>query len=324
MTGFDFQARLDPELRALVEARPPVDLSGDIPTLRAIAADLGRPLLEAMPEVPGVSSRDIEVDGYGPEDPPVGVRLYRPEGDASGAAMCFIHGGGMVFGSVAEMDYVCRRIVSGTGAVIASVEYRLAPEHPFPAPLHDCYAALRGLHDMAPGLGVDQSRIAVGGPSAGGGLAAGTAIMARDLGEVALCWQWLLYPMIDDRMVTPSSHEITEATVWNRAANGHGWAAYLGDLAGGDAVPIRAAPARASTEQLRGLPPTYIDVGDLDLFRDECIAYAATLLAAGVPTELHVIPGAFHGSEAGAPGADTSRRIAGYRNAALARFLGPR
>jgi acetyl esterase/lipase len=189
------------------------------------------------------------------------------------------------------------------------------------AALHDCYAALAWLHGHAGDLGVDPARIAVGGLSAGGGLAAAVALLARDRGEVPLCFQWLVYPMLDDRGATPSSHEITDPDVWNRDANDRAWQAYLGDLAGAGDVPVLAAPARASVEELRGLPPAYVDVGELDLFRDEDIAYAQRLLQAGVPTELHVTPGAFHASEMYGPDADSSRRIERARIEALRRFL---
>ncbi|HVT76782.1 MAG TPA: alpha/beta hydrolase fold domain-containing protein, partial [Acidimicrobiales bacterium] len=157
------------------------------------------------------------------------------------------------------------------------------------------------------------------GASAGGGLAAGTCLLARDRGEVAVAGQVLFYPMIDDRDATPSNQEITYSKVWHRDANRFGWSAYLGDRYGTDDVPIYAAPARATVDQLRGLPPTFIDVGELDAFRDEDIEYAQKLLQAGVATELLVTPGAFHASESYHPGAGSSRRINRFRNEALAR-----
>ncbi|RPI09735.1 MAG: alpha/beta hydrolase, partial [Actinobacteria bacterium] len=195
------------------------------------------------------------------------------------------------------------------------------PEHQFPAHIDDCYAGLQWLAAQVDDLSVDPRRIAIGGASAGGGLAAGTALLARDRGDVSLCFQYLAYPMIDDRDETCSTREITFPKVWNRVSNQLGWGAYLGDRAGGNDVPIYAAPARAEVDDLRGLPPAYIDVGELDPFRDEDIAYATRLLAAGVPCELHVTPGAFHGSEMSVPNAATSRRIRGYRRDVLTRVL---
>jgi acetyl esterase/lipase len=168
-------------------------------------------------------------------------------------------------------------------------------------------------------LGVDAERIAIYGGSAGGGLAAATALLARDQGEPVLAFQMLLYPMLDDRCQTPSSNEITDIGVWDRSANIEAWRHVLGDQQGSKDVSPYAAPAREL--DLRGLPPTYIDVGALDLFRDEAIEYAARLMQNGVPTELHVYPGAVHSSEVFAPEADVSRRVVSYRSAALRRAL---
>lgn len=319
-----FLERADPEIVPILDAIPPLDLSGDIPTAREAAARARQELIAAAPDVPGVVTRDVMVAGRGP-DPDVMVRVYEPEsGEHSGAALLYVHGGGMVLMRVSDTDFHCKSIVDRIGCLVVSVDYRLAPESPYPAAVHDCYAVLGWLHASAAELGVDAGRVAIGGLSAGGGLAAGTALLARDRGELPLCFQWLVYPMIDDRNETPSSHEITEPSVWNRASNLRAWDAYLGGdhAPGGDDVPIYAAPARATVEQLAGLPPAYVDVGELDLFRDEDLAYAGRLLQAGVTTELHVTPGAFHASEMYNPTAGSSRRIARQRDEALARALG--
>ena len=317
-----FRERADQDIVPILDLVPPVDLTGDIPEARRRIAAARKELLAGLPDIPGVATRDVHVPGLD-GDPEVLVRIYEPEqGGHSGGALSYIHGGGMVLMSVDDTDFHCKRIVRDVGCLVTSVEYRLAPEHPYPAALHDCYAALAWLHDHADDLGVDRGRIAVGGLSAGGGLAAGVALLARDRGEIPLCFQWLVYPMLDDRNETPSSHEITDPNVWNRASNLRGWEAYLGDLAGADDVPLPAAPARASVDDLRGLPPAYVDVGELDAFRDEDIAYAQRLLQAVVPTELHVTPGAFHASEIYGPDADSSRRIERARTEALRRFLG--
>jgi acetyl esterase/lipase len=319
--AMSFRERADQAILPVLDLVPPIDLTGDIPAARRVIDAARRELIAALPDIPEVRTRDVHVPGAA-GDPDVLVRIYEPvEGGHSGAALAYIHGGGMVLMSVDDTDFHCKRIVRDVGCLVVSVEYRLAPEHPYPAALHDCYAALAWLHDHAGDLGVDRGRIGVGGLSAGGGLAAGVALLARDRGEVPLCFQWLVYPMLDDRNETPSSHEITDPNVWNRASNEAAWAAYLGARAGG-AVPLHAAPARAGVDDLRGLPPAYVDVGELDLFRDEDIAYAQRLLQAGVPTELHVTPGAFHASEMYGPDADTSRRIERARTEALRRALG--
>ncbi|MFD8555980.1 alpha/beta hydrolase [Streptosporangium canum] len=168
-------------------------------------------------------------------------------------------------------------------------------------------------------LGVDPDRLAVAGISAGGGLAAATVLLARDRGGPSLAFQMLICPMLDDRNTTPSSHEFAEAVVWNRAANLFGWAALLGDDAGTDGVSPYAAPARAT--DLSGLPPAYIDVGELEVFRDECVDYAQRLVRAGVSTEFHLYPGAFHGFDMVLPDTEISRRAAAERVVALRRAL---
>jgi acetyl esterase/lipase len=197
------------------------------------------------------------------------------------------------------------------------VDYRIAPEHPHPTPVEDCDAALRWLAANAAALGVDPARIGVMGDSAGGGLAAGVCLLARDRGDPPVAQQLLIYPMLDDRIHTPDTRLLPFLT-WTYDDNVTGWAALLGDNAGADAVPPYAAPARATG--LTGLPATYIDVGDLDIFRDEDIAYARRLSDAGVPTELHLHPGCPHAFEILARGADVSRRAIGDRIRRLRTF----
>jgi acetyl esterase/lipase len=221
-------------------------------------------------------------------------------------------------GTVAADDGVCEHLVAAVDAVVVSVEYRLAPEHPFPAGPDDAYAVLRWLAASAEELGVDASRIAVAGRSSGGGTAAGAVLMARDRGEVEVAFQMPLYACLDDRLVTPSSHEIQDPRSWNRTLMDNAWDAYLGPMRGADVSPY-AAPARA--EDLSGLPPAYVQVGELDVLRDENVAYAQRLLQAGVPTELHVYPGAFHGFDVLVPDAEISRRAIEERDAALRRAL---
>lgn len=319
----DISARVDAELRAALEAVPPVayDPADPASVVRLLRerSEKQRARMPAVALPASVATRDHLVPGPAGA-PDVMVRTYRPAGLRTGApALYWIHGGGMVLGDVAMNDLYCAGIAEELGALVASVEYRLAPEHPFPAPLEDCYAGLRWLASAASELGIDAEWIAIGGGSAGGGLAAGLALLVRDRAEVAVCFQLLVYPMIDDRGVTPSSHAIRDTRVWNHVSNLAGWHAYLAGRAGADDVSPYAAPARAI--ELAGLPPAYINVGTLDLFVDEDIAYAQALSRAGVPVELHVYPGAFHGSTNLAPSAAISKRWRADEFAALHRAL---
>jgi acetyl esterase/lipase len=270
--------------------------------------------LEVPPD-PRVTSEDRTVPGPDGE-PDVGVRIYRPV-DATGPlpAIYFIHGGGMVLGDVAGEDATASLLSAEVGAVVVSVEYRLAPEHPHPAPVEDCYAGLVWTAKHAAELGVAAGRLAVYGGSAGGGLALGTALLARDRGGPALSFMMPIYPMVDERNETPSSQEVTDIGIWDRSANIEAWGWYLG----GKEPDQYAAPRLA--EDVAGLPPAYLDVGTVDLFRDEDIAFAQRLMQAGVPTELHVNPGSYHASEVFAPDAALSKRIWAPRVEALRRAL---
>ncbi|MEY2470460.1 MAG: hypothetical protein QOF21_3158 [Actinomycetota bacterium] len=311
----DFLDRIDQEIRPILESPLVPELNFDVGIERVRAAIAKQRASLVEPEIPEVKTRDVHAPGYVEGDPAVTLRIYEPETRSVDPVLFWIHGGGMVVGAYDESDYLCKIWAKKFGCVVTSVEYRLAPEHPYPAPLHDCYAALRWVHgEMA-------APIVVAGASAGGGLAAGTVLLARDAAEVPVRAQILFYPMIDDRDDTQSCVEMTYEKVWNRKANRYGWASYLGELSGTDDVPIYAAPARATVDQLRGLPPAFIDVGELDAFRDEDIAYAQKLMQAGVACELLVTPGAFHGSEQYNLKAPTSQRINAARFAAIGRAL---
>jgi acetyl esterase/lipase len=226
------------------------------------------------------------------DDPRVVVRVHRPRG-VDGPLPCVysIHGGGYVLGSYDMDDAKFDRWCPAFPCVGVSVEYRLAPEAPYPGPLDDCYAGLQWIHDHAAELGIAPDRIGIAGVSAGGGLAAALALLVRDRGELTVAFQLLECPMLDDRQTTSSSR-LDGLPIWSRESNEFGWRAYLGDLYGGD-VPAYAAPARAT--DLTGLPPALVIVGGADGFRDEDIDYALRLNQSGVPTELHVLPGAPHG-----------------------------
>jgi acetyl esterase/lipase len=216
----------------------------------------------------------------------VTVRVFRPPVASTPApALLWIHSGGYVMGTAAQDDKVCARFARELGATVAAVDYRLAPENPYPAALDDCYAALRWMAELP---SVDPARVAIGGASAGGGLAAALALVARDRAEIPIAAQLLVYPMLDDRTVERPEAEHPKMRLWGPSSNKFGWASYLGD-----ADPDVAVPARR--QDLAGLAPAWIGVGEFDLFYDEDLAYAERLRAAGVPCEVEVIPGAFHG-----------------------------
>lgn len=229
--------------------------------------------------------------------PDVPLRLYRPRTAAGDVpALLWIHGGGMISGTALQDEQTSIAFARTLGMVVASVDYRLAPAQPAPAALDDCYAALAWLFANASERGIDRARIAIGGASAGGGLAAGVTLMAHDRGQFAPAFQLLVYPMIDDRTVVRTDHHLPQARVWTKRSNRYAWTSYLGEAPGGDGVSEYAAPARR--DDLAGLPPAWIGVGTFDLFHDEDIRYAERLRAAGVPCELTVIDGAFHGFDA--------------------------
>ena len=248
------------------------------------------------------------------------LRVHTPT-DSEGPHPCvyWIHGGGMVIGSAEEEDLTAERIVEELDCVVVAPEYRLAPEHPYPAPVDGCYTGLAWVAEHARQLDIDDSRIAIAGQSAGGGLAAGVAFRARDEGTPELCFQMLIYPMIDDRNETTSSHQITDIGIWDREMNIEAWDAYLGDRSGADDIPVYAAPARA--EDLSGLPPTFLDIGTHDAFRDETAAYSERLTASGVPTEYHLWPGGFHAYDTFAPGSQIAHSTWATRFAALRQAL---
>ncbi|MET8333524.1 alpha/beta hydrolase [Streptosporangium canum] len=315
---------IDPELAAALAKAPlqATDMEGiraeDLPGIR-LQIDAAGAAMAALEPDGRVTIEDRSVPG--PDGAPdVRVRIYRPTGQRGTApGLYWIHGGGMILGTVEMEDPRLVEYAAQLGCVIVSVGYRLAPEHPHPAPVEDCYAGLVWTAKNAAELGIDPDRLAVAGISAGGGLAAATVLLARDRGGPSLAFQMLICPMLDDRNTTPSSHEFAEAVVWNRAANLFGWAALLGDDAGTDGVSPYAAPARAT--DLSGLPPAYIDVGELEVFRDECVDYAQRLVRAGVSTEFHLYPGAFHGFDMMLPDTEISRRAAAERVVALRRAL---
>ena len=320
--NLDLTERLDPEIKGpikeMLRRMPPTSFD-DLPTARAAAKQMAAALKEQLPDITGVLTEDRTIPG--PENSPdVTVRIYRPE-QSTGAfpTLLWIHGGGYMMGDIDQEDFSAKKLTLAGNCVVVSVEYRLAPEHPYPAPLEDCYAALKWMASHASELSIDVKRIAIGGASAGGGLAAGLAILARDRAEIDIIFQLLVYPMINDYNVFPARDAARDALFWTRESNLAGWRSYLGCEPGGDGITCYAAAYRA--ENLEGLAPAYITVGSIDLFAEEDTDYARRLIAAGVPTELHVYPGGCHAFDMLVPTADISQRFTNDIHRALKRAL---
>jgi acetyl esterase/lipase len=279
--------RVNPQLREAARRAPRINVgSGAFRKLARFATHhVVRPA-----HVPGVQISSIR-DGN------LRLRLYTPR-NPSGAALLWVHGGGMVIGAPRQDDLLCGETAAQLGITIASVDYRLAPEHPYPIPQQDCLAGWDWLLDNASRLNIEPARMAVGGGSAGGGIAASVVNRLHDdAGGVQPIAQWLLYPMLDDRTAANHDLDSLDHYVWNNTSNRIGWSALLRGTAtpGDDNVPADAAPARRT--DMSGLPPTWIGVGDIDLFHDEDADYAHRLHQAGVPVQLDIVPGGTHGLE---------------------------
>lgn len=309
----------DKELEAVLDAFGP-----EVP--RTITLEM-IPALRKRPNFPGFATLVAEtgadeevriVPGHNGDD--IAVSVFRRPGAATPSpAIYYIHGGGMVAGDRLRGLHSYLPFIASHSVKIVTVEYRLAPEFSDPYPVEDSYAGLMWTVEHAAELGIDPSRILVVGTSAGGGLAAGVGLLARDRKGPTLCGQLLAGPMLDDRCLTPSSHQFQGIGVWDRASNMTAWKALLGDRQGTDNVSIYAAPGRA--EDLSGLPPTYLEVGSVEVFRDEVTSYASKLWEAGGNAELHVWAGAFHGFDLFAPHAQVARTATETRNRWLGRIL---
>ncbi len=313
---------LDPELAMIFDQLPVSTVSlATLAVTRQQIAQQTALINAAAPAFPHLQVSQHHVQGPAGA-PDVRLLLYRPlAATAPLAALLWIHGGGYVAGSPDWDDQYIKGLATELGCCIASVDYRLAPETPFPGPVEDCYAALQWLHGEATKLGVDAARIGIAGLSAGGGLCAALGLLARDRGKIKLCFQAPLQPMLDDRAATAAyEHPFAGEFIWKKAHNEFGWSAMLGHEPGLDGVSPYAAAARA--DDLSGLPPTYIAVGAIDLFVEEDIDYARRLMRAGVSTELHVYPGACHGFNLLAPEAQVSKAYRRDLIAALRRGLG--
>ncbi|ONI77582.1 alpha/beta hydrolase [Kribbella sp. ALI-6-A] len=300
---------LDPEVaramapmgEAMAGTTPPA--VGDVDGRRA----LWEPILDAAGKAQPIPD-DVTTHDYvatTDDGAQLTMRWYTKSGSTPGSAVLFFHGGGYLFGHIEHFDGPVSRYVSASGVPMLSVEYRRAPEHPHPAPVEDAYTALTWLDAHASELGVDRERIGVMGDSAGGGLAAALSLLSRERGGPHIARQILLMPMLDDRNTNPDPH-VAPLAIWSYDDSRTAWPALLGDAAGGPGVPVTAAPARL--EDATGLPPAYLEIGQIDAFRDETAAYAITLSRAGVPVEFHLHPGVPHEFDSIAFEADVSRR----------------
>ena len=312
--------RVDPGLVKALELIPATVLNMEsLNETREINANTVQAIRSLLPEIENVRQFDQNIPG--PQgSPDVRIRIYKPTDQSENLpGLLWIHGGGYVMGGIDGDDYPCKLRVKKVGCIVVSVDYRLAPENPYPAPLEDCYAALKWMTDHADELGLDKTRIAIGGGSAGGGLTAALALLVRDRAELDIVFQMLIYPMIDDCNIAPADEHHPDTLIWSREKNLFGWTSYLGRQPGGSDVSPYAAAFRE--KNLAGLPPALIVVGDLDLFINENIEYAKRLIHCRVPTELHVYTGAYHGFNGFAPGAAISRECNGACHNALKKAL---
>lgn len=303
---------MDPELDAFLPFIPKADLTDPVAARKRLAElAAAAPSEVTAAAAPGTEGMEVE-DRTVPADPDVPVRIYRPS--RAHGAIVWLRGGGWIVGDLDTEHPTAARLAGASGAMVISVDYRQAPEHRFPAALDDAYAVLEWAAENASGLGIAPDRIAVGGHSAGAGLAAGAALRARDEQGPSIRFQLLNQPALDDRQETWSQRNFTDTPWQDRDSLTTVWRHYLGDAP----APPYAAPARAG--DLSGLPPAYVSAAEFDPLRDEDIGYALRLLQAGVTVELHQCPGTFHGSHA-ILSADVSQRQIAELGAVLRRAL---
>jgi acetyl esterase/lipase len=315
----------DPELAAALELIK--DMISPGLTLDEIAEVRQGPGIQMLAGLDLTMGGTFEVEDRrvpGPEgEPDISLLICRPAAPETAGprpVIYHVHGGGMVIGNNRVGVDVPLAWAQALDAIVVSVEYRLAPEHPHPAPVEDVYAGLLWTADHAAELGADPERIVVAGASAGGGLCAALALLTRDRKGPQPIGQMLMCPMLDDRNDSPSTYQMAGLGVWDRTANETGWTALLGPRRGGPDVPAYAAPARA--EDLTGLPPAFLDVDSAETFRDEVVAYASRIWQAGGVAELHVWPGGFHGFDGFAPQAAVSQAARAAHLRWLRRLLG--
>ncbi|WP_260979659.1 MULTISPECIES: alpha/beta hydrolase [Microbacterium] len=313
-----FDPELAPMLEVISQMLPSTLTAEMLPAMRAGSLP-GLPTRAEILESAQLQSRDVTIPGF--EGADIVVSVIEAKGrTGTGPGIFHTHGGGMIMGDRFTAVEAFAEWIHRYNAVVVSVEYRLAPEFPDPYPVEDCYAGLVWTAENADRLGIESERLLIAGGSAGGGLAAGVALLARDRRGPHLVGQMLMYPMLDDRDATVSTHQIDGVGVWDRGSNLLGWNSLLGERRGTDDVSIYAAPARAT--DLSNLPPAFIDCGSAEVFRDEDVAYASAIWAAGGQAELHVWPGAFHAFEGFAPQAALSHDAVDARDRWIRRLLG--
>lgn len=310
------KTRIHPELQRAAKSSPAVDFNkSNIRFINFMMSLMFRPQQAA-----DLSIRNIYIPAIEDSGRKIRLRVYKPTPEpASAPVLLWLHGGGYVIGRPEMDDLVCMGYARELGIAVVSVDYRLAPKHPFPAGLHDAYTALAWVASQESVMGFDTTRIAVGGQSAGGGLAAALAQMAHDRREIPLAFQLLIYPMLDDRTALRTDIDDRENRTWTQKSNRYAWEAYLGGKYGAETVPQYAVPARR--EDLAELPPAWIGVGDLDIFHDENLAYGRRLVESGVACETRVFPGAFHGFDRFAPESSMVRDFNQTQIAALRKYL---
>jgi acetyl esterase/lipase len=310
-----FDAELGLVLEALADRVPPTITPDMIGRFRANPPD---PTVGGLVDALGIVHEQRLLPGFAQGT--IGASIFRlPTPSDPGPGILYLHGGGMVFGNRFGGVGAYLPLVATHGAVVVAIDYRLAPEHPDPIPVEDCYAALGWTASHAGELGMHPDRLIVAGQSAGAGLAAGLTLLARSRSGPPIAGQVLVSPMLDDRNDTVSARQIDGIGVWDRTSNATGWTALLGAGRGGEEVADAAAPGRAA--DLAGLPPAFLSVGSAEVFRDETVTYASRIWAAGGVAELHVWPGGFHGFENFAPAARISTDAAAARDAWLQRAL---
>lgn len=297
----------------------PYDFEKDLATIRENFAQVTEQSLELSNTIEGVEKLDCEVV-YGDDNHAVPLFIYRSESQNEALPILYwVHGGGLVLGQAEQDEFMLKKFVNDMNCVVVAVDYRLAPDHPFPTPLEDCYAGLEYVFDKAENLNIDIGHIVIGGASAGGGLVAALAQFACDHGKIPLAHQLLLYPMLDPLNITQAGGDIDDTYIWTRANNLFGWTSYLGKKPEEGTIPKYASALY--NHDLTNLPSATIMVGDIDLFAQECTVYAAKLSAAGVPIELHIYPGGVHGFEGVNPEAWISQKFLATRDNKLKAVL---
>jgi acetyl esterase/lipase len=304
--AIDVEERVEPQTLPMLEHLAKWDTT-DIETIRATYGAVAPPPTPPDPRVVRSDELIAGIDG----EPDVPVRWYRPANAAAQLpCLVYFHGGAYIMGTVEDNDDRCDLMVLELGCAVVSVDWRLAPEHPYPAGLRDGESVWRQINDDPAAFGVDPDRLVIGGASAGAGLAAALCLRLREAELPQPILQLLVYPMLDDRLQTPSVRAILNPGhwgLWQLRAEELSWQAYLGDLYGTDDVPPTAAPARS--EDLSGLPPAFLAIGDIDSYLDSNLAYASLLSNSGVPTELHVYPGVIHGGFLARPGTPRTQQF---------------